>query len=101
MSIYHRNMITAENNVVCFSKADRCQELFHRKVRELYDVSGRVSAINNSKKTGAGRQHRVDWILQAPTLMKLRNLSCIEVECEQLGEFLDTEGAASDRNKLK
>jgi hypothetical protein len=35
------------------------------------------------------------WIFWAETLVKFRNWSCLEIKCEKLREFLDTEWAAS------
>jgi hypothetical protein len=35
MSGRHEDMMTAANDVICFGKAGRCQELFDRKVRKL------------------------------------------------------------------
>jgi len=96
-------MITAENNVVCFGKAGGSQELLDREVRELYEfvVGVRSFMIDDGKKTGAGRQNRVYWILQTPILMKFRNWSCLEVECEQLSEFLYAKRAESHCDELK
>jgi hypothetical protein len=39
--------------------------------------------------------------LPGANLVKYRNWSCLEIECEQLGEFLDAKRAVSHCNKLK
>ena len=57
--------------------------------------------IDDGKKTEAGRQNRVHWILRAPILVKLQNWPCLEVECEQLSEFLHAERVDSQRDELK
>jgi hypothetical protein len=43
----------------------------------------------------------VHWILQAPILAKFWNWSCLEVECEQLSEFLYAKRADSHCDELK
>src|SRR6266852_3534312 len=104
MSWYLGNMITVENNVICFSKTGGSQELLDREMRELYDFAGVIIIsfiIHDSKKTGAGRQNRLHRILQAPFLVKFRNWSCLEVECEQLSEFLYVKRADSHCDELK
>ena len=101
------NMIAAENNVVCLRKAGGCQEFLDREVRKLYEFVVGIRSfiidfiIDDGKKTGAGRQNRVYWILQAPILVKFRNWSCLEIECEQLSEFLYVKWAESHCDELK
>jgi hypothetical protein len=65
-----------KNNVVCFTKAGRSQELLDREVRELYDFAREniIFIIDDGKETGAGRQNRVRWILQAPILDEILEL---------------------------
>ena len=92
-------MITAVNNVACFRQPGGCQEFLHRKVRELYNWG--APDIDNGKQTGCRRQNRINRISQAPTLMEFRNWSSLEIECEQLGEFLDAKRAGRYRNELK
>ena len=103
MSTCFGNMITAENNVVCFSKAGGSQELLDREVRELYDFAPGIKniIIDDGKKTVAGRQNGVHWILQAPILVKFRNWSRFEVKCEQLSEFVYAKRADSHCDELK
>ena len=60
-----------------------------------------IMIIDDDKKTRAGRQNRVYWIVQAPILVKFRNWSCLEVEGEQLGEFLHAKRADSHCDELK
>jgi hypothetical protein len=94
-------MVTAGSSVARLSKAVGRQVFLNGKMRELYHFSGRGSTIDDGKQTGACRQHRVYWIFQPPTLIKFGNGFCLEVECEQLGEFLYAKRAGSDCNKLK
>jgi hypothetical protein len=70
-------------------------------VGELYDVSGSIFTIDNGKQSGASRQYRFDWIFWVQIHTKLRNWSCLKFEREQLGEFLDAEGALGHLNKLE
>ena len=56
---------------------------------------------DNGKQTGGCRQHCIDWILQEPTLVELWNQSQPKVEPKKLREFLDTERARSNGNKLE
>jgi hypothetical protein len=60
-----------------------------------------MSSIDDGKKNGAYRQHRIYWVIQAPTLLKFRNWSCLEIECEQFGKFLDAKRAGGYCNELK
>jgi hypothetical protein len=105
MSRCHGNMITAGNTVACLSKAGRRQEFFGGEVGKLYDFSRRISIdiifLDNGKQTGACPLYRIHWISRAPILMECRNWSCLEIECEQLSEFLDAKRAGSHCNELK
>ena len=95
-------MKTAGNNVDCFSKACGRQEFLDAEVRELYHFYEKIFfVVDNGKQTRTRGQHRVYWIFHAPILMKFWNWSGVEIECEQLGEFLNAERAGSHRNKLK
>src|SRR6266403_3947837 len=94
-------MITAEFNVVC-SKVGGCQELLDGEVRELYDFADTIIFfIDDGEKTGACRLDRLYWIIQAPSLVKFRNWSCLEIEREQFSELLDVKWAHSNCDKLK
>jgi len=45
-------------------------------------------------------KHRVYWIFEAPILAKCRDLPCLEIECEELCQFLDSERAVNHCNAL-
>jgi len=94
----HRDVITGDL-VFCLGKAGRRQEFFYRKMHKLYDLG--TSDIDNDKKTGASRKHRVYWIFQAPSLVELWNGPCLEIECEELRQFSDTEWAGGHSDTLK
>jgi hypothetical protein len=71
------------------SEANGRQEFLDRIVRELYDVSVRISSTDNGKQSGARRQQCVYGIFRAPILTKFRYYgSCPKIECEQLRQFL-------------
>src|SRR6266851_8692852 len=96
MSRCHRNMVTSGNCVTFFGEARGRQELLHREVRKLYD-RGTVR-IDKGKQCGACRLHRFYGIFEAPVLAKLWNRSRLEIKCENLRQFLDTQWAGSRGN---
>ena len=97
MSRFNRYVIAAGNNVGCFGEAVGRQKLFDGKVRELYNFGFvlRISRIDNGKQTGACGQDRVYGIFQTPSFAELGDWSGLEIECEQLGKFLDAKRAGS------
>jgi len=64
----------------------------------MYDL--RISYIDNGKKRGAHGQHGFR-ILQAPTLAKRRNGSCLEIKCDEFRDFFDMEWARSHCDELE
>ena len=72
-------MMAAENYVGFFIKASGRQEFLDRRVKELYDVSVKLSTIDNGEQS------------EARTVVGLRNFpasvwigSCPKIEWEQL-----------------
>jgi hypothetical protein len=62
-------------------------------MRKLYNLG--TFAIDNGEEAGARRQHCMYRIFQAPVFVKPWSWSGLEVECEKLGEFFDTEWAGN------
>src|SRR5260221_1054014 len=68
-------------------------------MRELYNLG--TSDIDNGKKTGASGLYHSDWIFQAPAFIESWGWPRVELECEELRQFFDTERAGSDSDRLK
>src|SRR5216683_8279507 len=96
MSRRHRNVVTLGNGVTFFGKASRRQELLRREVRKLYD-RGTVG-IDKGKQCGTCREHHFYWIFEPPSLVKFWNRSSLEIKCDNLRQFLDTQWPGSHRN---
>jgi len=57
--------------------------------------------VNKGKQCGARRKYGFYRIFEAPILPKLRNQSRLEIECQKIGQFFDTEWLGSDCDTLK
>ena len=60
-----------------------------------------ISDIDDGKKTGASRLYHIDWIFQTPSLVESWDWPQVEIECEELHQFFDTERAGSHSDRLK
>jgi len=68
-------------------------------MRKLYDWGiVEMVVVDKGKQRGACRQHRFQGIFQAPILAKFRNRSRLEIECKNLRQFFNVEGARSNCN---
>jgi len=83
----------------CFGKAGRGQEFLDRKMGKLYNLGS--SDIDDGKKTGASGLYHMDWIFQTPSLIESWDWPRVEIECEELRQFFDTERAGSHSDRLK
>jgi hypothetical protein len=92
-------MITTGKDATGFGKVGRRQVFFHRKVGESYNL--KIVHLDNRKQTGASSEHGVYRIFREPILAELRNWSYLQIECERLCEFLNTERPGSHREILK
>src|SRR5260221_14220324 len=82
-----------------FGKAGRGQEFLDRKMGKLYNLG--TSDIDNGKKTGASGLYHSDWIFHTPSLIESWGRPRVEIECQELRQFFDTERAGSDSDRLK
>ena len=86
-------MVAAGNCGVLFAKADRGQELLDREMRKLYYLG--ISDIDKGKQCGTRGKHRFHWIFESPIFAKCWDLPSLEIKCEELSQFLDSERAGN------
>jgi hypothetical protein len=78
-------------NVFGSCDAMRDQVFSHGKVRELQNVF--AFDVDNGDQRGTNCQHKLFWILGAPTSVESGDRSHIGLDCEKLGKLLDAKWA--------